>query len=110
MCYNFFNFLGAMALDQKNIYQDLLIPKNLSFDEESLFWRLRLGEGIPNRKWHKPLDRQKTWHEIKLSLDKKLQAGRANEIFQKVYPKQNIFFAWLKQLFKNIKIAFLLTE
>lgn len=53
-------------------YKSIPIPEDLTFDEASLFWRLRLGEGMPSYKWHKPSDRSKSWQEIKGSLDKKI--------------------------------------
>jgi hypothetical protein len=98
-----------MAVDYKK-YIDLTLPKNLTFDEESLFWRLKQGEGIPQREWHKPLDRRKSWHEIKLSLDKKLQEERTNTAFQKINPQGNGLVAWLKQTLRAIKISFLLID
>jgi hypothetical protein len=98
-----------MALEEK-IYRECLIPKTLSFDEESLFWRLRTGEGIPHREWHKPLDRSKSWHEIKQSLDQKLEIERTKKIFAKVYPKRNYILRLLAKLIQNLKIAFLLTD
>ena len=94
----------------KNIYQECAIPENLSFDEESLFWRLRLGEGIPNRVWHKPFDRLKSWHEIKHSLDKKLASKRTHSIFQKVYPQSYSFRTWIDKLIKTLKRSFLLED
>lgn len=93
-----------------NLYKNAFLPTNLTFDEESLFWRLKQGEGLPQRAWHKPLDRQKSWHEIKLSLDKKLQAERADAVFKKVHPQGNALIAWLKKTFRILKIAFLLTD
>lgn len=57
---------------QMPCYKSIPIPEDLSFDEASLFWRLRLGEGMPSHKWHKPSDRNKSWQEIKVSLDQKI--------------------------------------
>lgn len=96
-----------MALD---IYKESPIPKNLTFDEESLFWRLRLGEGIPSRAWHKPLERNKTWYEVKANLDKKLGAARANSIFHIIYPQGNLIRSWLNKFIKTLKISFLLKD
>ena len=86
------------------------MPGNLSFDEESLFWRLRLGEGIPSREWHKPLDRSKSWHEIKLSLDQKVKESRTASLFQKVYPTRTGIRGLLEKLMRNLKIAFLMAD
>jgi hypothetical protein len=97
-------------MTSKNIYQYLSVPKNLSFDEESLFWRLRYGEGLPSREWHKPLDREKTWHEIKLDLDKKLETVQNYSVCQKVYSKRNSLLFWFTKIIQNLKMAFLLVD
>lgn len=98
-----------MTVEQTN-YKDCPVPENLSFDEASLFWRLRLGEGIPNRKWHKPVDRQKTWEEIKVSLDQKVDCKRTSAVFQKVYPTKNFIRFWFSKVLKTLKIAFLIYD
>jgi hypothetical protein len=90
-------------------YKSSTIPSGLTFDEESLFWRLRLGEGIPTRKWHKPLDRSKTWHEIKAGLDRKIEATRTTSIFRKIFPCEKGFFArFFARISTVIKQSFLL--
>lgn len=89
-------------------YKDCVIPENLSFDEKTLFWRLRLGEGIPQRTWHRPLQKNKSWYEIKDSLDQKLYVRVADAIFQKVYPSKGPF-SWLKRKIKKFLCFLLVT-
>ncbi|NGX61166.1 MAG: hypothetical protein K940chlam9_00647 [Chlamydiae bacterium] len=85
----------------KHHYKDIPAPENLDFDEASLFWRLRLGEGMPNRSWHKPLDRQKSWEKVKWSLDKKLASSRAHNIFHETFPIKS----WFHNLLITLKKA-----
>ncbi|MCC5831852.1 MAG: hypothetical protein JJU12_02270 [Chlamydiales bacterium] len=82
-------------------YKSNLAPHSLTFDEAALFWRLRLGEGIPNRRWHKPLDPSKTWHEVKAGLDQKIEASHKN------YEK-GLFARFFSKIVKVIKQSFLL--
>lgn len=86
------------------------MPGNLSFDEESLFWRLRMGEGIPSRDWHKPTDRTQNWHEIKLSLDQKVKEVKTAALFQKVYPARPGLLGFLTKFLRNVKIAFFMAD
>lgn len=92
----------------KNFYQNLLPPENLTFDEASLFWRLRGGEGLPHRVWHRPLEKNQTWQEIKTRLDHKLNISRASTVFHQIYPPKNRFLLLMEKFLKNIKRSFLL--
>jgi len=89
-------------------YKSSPLPIGLSFDEASLFWRLRMGEGVPTRKWHKPLDRSKSWHEIKVGLDKKLETARTSALFQKIFPANNFLVRFISKLMRVIRRSFLL--
>lgn len=93
-----------------NKYKNHSIPSNLSFDEESLYWRLRLGEGLPTHEWHKPLERHLTWDEVKINLDQKIDHSLSTKIFYRIYPKKYQLKIWLKKLIRSVKIAFLLSD
>lgn len=91
-------------------YREIQLPEGLSFDEASLFWRLRLGEGLPTRKWHQPLDRTKTWEEIKTSLDQKISILCAAHLGRQASTSgfwkkfvQNIVQVFKKPLFLSLK-------
>lgn len=97
-----------MPTVSKHYYKSSPVPPGLSFDEASLFWRLRMGEGVPSRKWHKPLDRSKTWHEIKAGLDQKIEDARTSALFQKTYPSGNSLKKLIAKWIRILKQSFLL--
>lgn len=91
-------------------YKSSSIPSGLTFDEASLFWRLRMGEGMPNRKWHKPLDRSKSWHEIKAGLDSKMEIKTTASLFRKIFPlKKGLFTRFFSRIVTVVKQSCLIT-
>lgn len=84
-------------------------PEDLSFDEASLYWRLRLEEGMPVHKWHKPSDRSKSWEEIRTSLEQKIKVclNKKDSLFE---PLQKALFRAKNSLIATFKAAFLFSD